>query len=127
MKRLLLVGAAALALTSLLVVEASAQRGGRGGGVYMGGGGRAVAIGGGFRGPSVGRGFVGGRYIARGGYVARGWRPGWRVGFPVVAGIAAVGAYGYGGYYGYPYYDSCMRWNGWRWVNICYAPYPFAW
>jgi hypothetical protein len=20
-------------------------------------------------------------------------------------------------------YDSCLRWDGWQWVNVCYTPY----
>jgi hypothetical protein len=151
MKRLLLVCASALALTSMLAVDAYAQRGGRGfGGVGMGG--RGFAVGGVGRGVAmggIGRGVaIGGvgRGIAMGG-VARGairggmwrpgsgvaWRPGlrrWGWGFPVAAGIAA-GAY-YGGYgydygyggYGYGYGDTCLAWNGYQWVNICFQPPP---
>jgi hypothetical protein len=64
MKKLLLIGAAALLLTGLAPDNASAQRGGgpgfRGGGIGMGGGGgfRGGAIGGGgFRGGIGGAGF----------------------------------------------------------------------
>jgi hypothetical protein len=54
-----------------------------------------------------------------------GWRPGWRHahwrrgwgwGFPIAAGLAFAAASTYA-------YDSCLRWNGWQWVNVCYAPY----
>jgi hypothetical protein len=38
-------------------------------------------------------------------------------------GAAAIGA-GIlaSSYYPYGYYDSCWRWNGWDWVNVCYGP-----
>lgn len=157
MKRLLLVCVAALALTSVLAVEAYAQRGGRGGGamaiggggvgrgVAMGGAGRGIAVGGPARGIGVGglgRGIaVGGvapGYAIRGGAGRPGlgvagrpgwgvsaWRPGLRRwGFPVAAGIALAGGWGY--YNNYPYYDRCLAWDGWRWVNICYQPYPYG-
>jgi hypothetical protein len=62
----------------------------------------------------------GGRWIGpgwRGGW-RRGWRRGW--GWPVGLGIG-LGAWSY---YDYPYYsDSCMAWNGYRWVNTCYGYY----
>jgi hypothetical protein len=32
------------------------------------------------------------------------------------AGIIASSYYPYG-YYG----DSCLRWDGWSWVNVCYG------
>jgi hypothetical protein len=131
MKRLFLIGAAALTLVSLLPDEAAAQRGMRG--VSVGGvGGRGVAVGGGaVRAAGIGgyRGAVGvgGGYgirsaaIGSGAYAVRGgaWRPGlgvvgrpglrvagwrgsrWGWGFPIAAGIVAAGAYGY---YGYPSY-----------------------
>jgi hypothetical protein len=146
MKRLMLVGAAALVLASLMPDDASAQRGrGGGSGMRVGGGGggvRAAAIGGGYR----GAGIAGGGYairsagiapgvgIGRGGYairsaaIARGgvWRGrrGW--GIPLVAGLAAAGAYGYYGdasygysSYGYSSDDQCLAWNGYGWVSVC--------
>ncbi len=145
MKRLMLVGAAALVLASLMPDDASAQRGrGGGSGMRVGGGGggvRAAAIGGGYR----GAGIAGGGYairsagiapgvgIGRGGYairsasIARGgvWRGrrGW--GIPLVAGLAAAGAYGYyaDASYGYSSYgysdDQCLAWNGYGWVSVC--------
>jgi len=130
MKQLLLIGAAALVVASLVPDQASAQRGRVGiGGV------RAAGI------PS-------GVGIARGGYAIRGgaWRGGWAGwrgrglgwGFPVAAGLAAAGAYAYYGgypaygYSGYPAYgysnygysDQCTAWNGYQWVSICR---PYDW
>jgi hypothetical protein len=26
----------------------------------------------------------------------------------------------------YGYYDSCWRWNGFEWVNVCYGPYAYG-
>ena len=70
MRKLLILGASALLFASLVVDDASAQRGGgfRGGG--FGGSFRGAAIGGGFRGWG-GPGFVG-RRVGWGG-----WRGGW--------------------------------------------------
>jgi hypothetical protein len=107
MKRLLLVGAAALLLTGIISDEAAAQRGrGMGGGFAHGGWGP------GWRG---------------------GWGPGWRGGWglPLAAGVAAgvaLGAYPYYGYgyapygYGYApygYANPCVAWNGYGWVQVC--------
>ncbi|HSL70918.1 MAG TPA: hypothetical protein VK864_11795 [Longimicrobiales bacterium] len=169
MRKLLVLGAAALLFASLVPDDASAQKfGGRGGGGFsrggggfgamrgVGGGFRGAAIGGGYRGAAFrgsgfraagvgwgGRGYVGrrvawggpgyvgrrvawggrgfvGRRVAWGGrgywpYRRHVWRRGW--GFPVVAGLGIAAATTYG------YYDSCWRWNGWDWVNVCYQPY----
>jgi hypothetical protein len=147
MKRLMLVGAAALVLASFIPDDASAQRGRGGGGVKIGGGGGGVgaaAIRGGYRGVGIGgggyairsAGIAPGLGIGRGGYairsagIARGgiWRgrQGW--GIPLVAGLAAAGAYGYYGEpsygyssYGYSSDDGCMAWNGYDWVSVCRA------
>jgi len=49
-----------------------------------------------------------------------GWRQGWGWGWPVAAGVAVgVAAAGWG------YGSSCVAWNGWTWVNVCYSPYPY--
>lgn len=130
MKRLLMVGAAALAMSSLLVAEASAQRGFRGGGVFVGGA-RPMAVRGGWvGGPRVG--------IGRGAWVGPGWgggwgrpgwgwgRPGWGWGAPVAAGIIAGAAWG-GGWGGGWGGDPCLRWNGWQWVNVCWARPAYGW
>src|SRR5215471_7489804 len=95
MKRLLLLGAALLTLTTLLPDDAFAQRGGFRGGGFRGagfggfrgaaigsgfrggiGGFRGAAIGSGFRGAVIGSGFRGGLYTGGAMRVA-GWRPGW--------------------------------------------------
>jgi len=146
MKKLLLLGASALLFASLVVDEASAQRGMGGGfrgggfggggfrGGFGGGGFRAANIGGGFRGGFAGGGFraanVGGfrgagwagRPVGWGGWGGRrvgwggwGWRRGW--GWPVAAGVGLGVGLATAGYYG-----SCWRWDGWTWVNVCYAP-----
>jgi hypothetical protein len=44
-------------------------------------------------------------------------RRGWGWGVPVAAGLAFAAATTY------PYYDSCWRWDGWEWVNVCYSTY----
>ena len=150
MKRLLVVGAASLILAFAIGDEASAQRGFRGG-VGIGGGAirsaaiaspgiRSVGVAGigrpgfgvvgrpglgvvGRPGLGVvgrpGLGVVGRPWVGRPGWGVAGWR--WRRwGFPVAAGVAALGV----GYYGgYGYYDDCLIWNGYAWVNICYQPY----
>lgn len=139
MRKIFALVACALLLPSVGADSASAQgrRGGhggghggvssfRGGGPAMGGRSMMVArpgmVG---RAGIVGRPAIGGSgYVARRGYAGRagyigrpvvrsGWvgpRRGWGWGVPVGVGIAA-------GYYG-----SCWRWNGWDWVNVCYAP-----
>jgi hypothetical protein len=107
MKKLLVIGAAALLLMTFLADEASAQRRGRAIGAH---GFRGVAgVRGGPRFVGVNRGWVGGRRYVRGGW--GGWGPGW--GVPLVA----VGGWGY---------NRCVVWNGWTWVNIC-SPYRYAW
>jgi hypothetical protein len=159
MRRGFLALAIALLIGAVTLDEASAQRGGFGGGFrggvgISGGGFRGVGVGGGFRGVGVGTpafrtagigvgrtgfvgrpgfGFVGrpgiiGRpgFIGRRGFIGRpglrwagGWRPGWGWGlgwgFPVLAGLAAAS-----------YSTSCVAWDGFRWVNICYSPYPYG-
>ncbi len=104
MKRWLCVlGAVTLISASVLSDEAMAQRRGVG----------AVGV----RGVAVRGVGVGVRGVAiRGGV----WRPG--------LGVARWGGWGLGwgwsiaaaGYAGYPYYNACLAWNGWRWVNFCY-------
>jgi hypothetical protein len=140
-RKLLLLGVSALMFASFVVDEASAQRG-FGGGGFRGGGGFS---GGGFRGGFGGGGFRGGFGGYRGGVIGGGYRGGvgWggpRVGF-AGRGYAPYRGYGYGyrrGYgWGWPlaaglgiaaaattygYYDSCTTWNGYAWVNVCYAP-----
>jgi hypothetical protein len=139
MKRLMLVGAAALVLTSFMPDDASAQRGR---GMTAGGGVRAASVG--YRGVGVAgggyairsAGIAPGVGIGRGGYAVRSagiagggaWRGrrGW--GFPVAAGLAVAGA---GAYYDYPSYgyssygysadDGCVAWNGYGWVSVCRA------
>ena len=90
-----------------------------------------AAVGPGFRGGAIGRGFVGGgrwagarwggaRWAGAGWRGGRrwGWRRGW--GWPVALGIG-LGAWSY---YDSPYYsDSCLAWNGYQWVNVCYGYY----
>jgi hypothetical protein len=147
MKKMLLFCIAILALTTSMVIEASAQRG------------RGVAVrGGGFRGAAVTRGFGGARFgvgragwvggprfgVGRAGWVGGrrfgvggvgwvggrrfgvvragpvwgggwGWRGGgWGWGGPVVRRVVVVPSWGYNG---------CVVWNGWTWVNACYAPW----
>jgi hypothetical protein len=144
MKQLCLIGAATLGLLALLPGDAFAQRapiggGGMRGGAISGGGGGAIG-GGGFRGAAIGGGFSGapissgfrGPVIGSGvrvaGFRGGGWRRGWGGwGWPVAAGLGL--GLGIGGYYNYPYYsayygapysDSCLAWNGYNWVDVCY-------
>ena len=145
MKRSLVLGAAIFSMALLTIHEASAQRGWGGGGARMGGGGfggGGMRMGGpGFRGGAIGArgvGFRGGLGVyrtagVRGGYVGGArwagvrhggfygqrwygnrWR-GWGWGFPI-AGL---------GYYagGYGYDNGCTAWDGYQWVNVCYAGY----
>ena len=65
------------------------------------GGFRTAALSGGFRGARF-DGFRG-----RGIHVAR-FR---HRGFPIAAGL---------GFGGWGYYDSCIVWTGYNWVNVCY-------
>jgi hypothetical protein len=149
MKKLLVFSAAAVTLAFAVAGEASAQRGFRGGAGIGGGAIRSAAIASpGIRSvgaASIGRpglgvigrpglgvvgrpglgvvgrpgvGVVGRPWVGRPGWGVAGWR--WRRwGFPVAAGVAALGA----GYYGgYGYYDDCLVWNGYGWVNVCYQP-----
>ena len=140
---------ASIFLLAFTAESADAQRGrgGGGGGARMSGlGGARVGMAGpGFRGaairgPGVGvyRGVGPGIRTAgiRSGYVGAvgsrwaGVRPGvwhgnrwhgnrwrgWGWGFPVAA--AAVGL----GYYaGNSYYNDCIAWDGYQWVNVCYS------
>jgi hypothetical protein len=106
-------GAVALTLASILPDDAFAQRRG-----FVGA--RGIGVRGAFVRPGIGVGRwagVGWRGAGwRGvGWRGVGWRRGW--GWPVAAGIGI----GYAGYYG----SSCLAWNGWRWVNICYG-YPYG-
>ena len=149
MRKYLLLSAAVALFAFVVVDEASAQRGGGGFRGGMGGGFRGGMVGGGFRGGMVGGGFRGaafgpgrvgfvgrpgfvggarwagrpgwgGRYAAWGGYPYRygyGWRRGW--GWPVAAGL------GFGLLASSAYYDSCWRYDGWRWVNVCNGPYGY--
>jgi len=139
MKRLALLGAAALVVAALIPTDATAQRGR---GVALGGGGvRAAAIAGGFRGVGIGGGGYAIRSAAIGPRVGFVGRPGMRWagrrwggwGFPIAAGIAAAAIYGAGygynyGYYSYgPGYGSCVAWDGYQYVNACYyQPPPIA-
>jgi len=123
MKRLWLsVAGAGLILASGLVDTASARVGGfRGVGV---GGFRGGAVG--FRGvgfarPGLGVGIARpGLRVGWGGWgVRRGWGWGWPVAAGIAAGVATAG-WGYG--------SSCLAWNGYGWVNVCYgyAPYSYT-
>ena len=137
MKQLWLIGAATLGLLALLPGAAFAQRapigggGMRGGAIGGGGGGfRGGAIGGGgFRGAAIGGGGFRGPVIGSGvrvaGFRGAGWRRGW--GWPVAAGLGlGLGTWGYynypyySAYYGAPYSDSCLAWDGYNWVDVCY-------
>jgi hypothetical protein len=137
MKRLTCVlGAAALISSFVLSDEASARRVGIGGGVRGVGVGAVGVRGVGFRG--VGVGAVGVRTVGIGGGIWRpglgvGWRPGlgWAGGwggwgggwggwgFPIATGIAVSSGWGYPN-------DSCLAWNGYGWVNVCYRQSPFG-
>ena len=100
---------------------AGGHAGGFGGGGFrgsgVGGGGfRGGAIGGfrggigGFRAAALSGGFRGARFDGfrgRGIHVAR-FR---HRGFPIAAGL---------GFGGWGYYDSCIVWTGYNWVNVCY-------
>ena len=72
---------------------------------------------GGFRGAALGGGFRGARFGGfRGPVIGRGVRvAGFRRsrGFPFAAGLG----FGFGGW---DYYDSCIVWTGYNWVNVCY-------
>jgi hypothetical protein len=145
MKQLWLIGAATLGLLALLPGDAFAQRapiggGGMRGGAIGGGGFRGAAIGGGFRGAPISSGFRGGMVGRSGlgfrgpvigsgvrvaGFRGAGWRRGW--GWPVAAGLGlGLGTWGYynypyySAYYGAPYSDSCLAWDGYNWVDVCY-------
>jgi len=170
MKRLFVLGSAALIAALVIADEASAQRG-RGGGAGMRVGGAGFGGGGmGFRGGAIGGwrggglgirtagiggrafGFAGRPGLRAGLGVGAGWRPGWAGGWrpglgagrwagwrggwggrrwgwgwPIAAGLA-LGAYGYGyGYgYDYPYGSSCLAWDGYSWVNVCYSSYGYG-
>jgi hypothetical protein len=114
-------------------------------GAAIGGGGfRGAAIGGGgFRGAPISSGFRGGMVGRSGldfrgpvigsgvrvaGFRGAGWRRGWGGwGWPVAAGLGL--GLGTWGYYNYPYYsaysgapysDSCLAWDGYNWVDVCY-------
>ena len=114
MKRLWLgVAAAGLILASGLVDTASARVVGFRGGVGIG---RV-----GFVRPGLGVGIARPGLGWRAGWGGWGVRRGWGWGWPVAAGIAAgVATAGWG------YGSSCLAWNGYGWVNVCYAPYPYT-
>src|SRR3954470_21487399 len=137
MKRWFVLGAAALMLGSLVADDASAQRrgfGGFGGGaVRMGniGGGPMRMAGPGLRG-GMGTVGIGGPGIRTAGLGVRtaglgvrsgvryaGWRGRWGGGrgwgFPLAVGFGL----GYAG----SYYNDCLAWDGYQWVNVCYSPY----
>ena len=66
---------------------------------------------GGFRAAALSGGFRGARFD---GFRGRGIRvAGFRRhrGFPIAAGL---------GFGGWGYYDSCIVWTGYNWVNVCY-------
>jgi hypothetical protein len=75
----------------------------------------------GFRGPVIGSG------VRVAGFRGGGWRRGWGGwGWPVAAGLGlGLGTWGYNypyypAYYGAPYSDSCLAWDGYNWVDVCY-------
>jgi len=108
--------------------------GGFRGGAIGGGGFRGAPISSGFRGGMVGRSGLGfrGPVIGSGvrvaGFRGAGWRRGWGGwGWPVAAGLGlGLGTWGYynypyySAYYGAPYSDSCLAWDGYNWVDVCY-------
>jgi len=131
MRRLFAIGLTALTLVAFFPDDASARRFG-----FSAGGFRSAGFGG-FRGAAIGPRFgvrpafgwrgaaFGPRYAAWGGrpWVGRwGWRNRWR--YPLIATGVGLG-YGLYSYNAYPYYDRCVVWNGWRWVNVCYGPYTY--
>ena len=68
----------------------------------------------GYRGARIG--YVGGaRYVGRrvGGYYP--YRYGYRRYAPYAVGLGVAAATAYS-------YNSCYRYNGWQWVNVCYGP-----
>ena len=104
------ISAAISGAVALAPVDAFA-RGGGGGGGFRGGaiGGFRGGIGG-FRAAALSGGFRGARFDGfrgRGIHVAR-FR---HRGFPIAAGL---------GFGGWGYYDSCIVWTGYNWVNVCY-------
>ena len=119
------ISAAISGALALAPVDAFARGGGGGGGGHGGGGGGhgggggghgGGAIGGfrggmgGFRSAALSGGFRGARFDGfrgRGIHVAR-FR---HRGFPIAAGL---------GFGGWGYYDSCIVWTGYNWVNVCY-------
>ena len=125
------ISAAISGAVALAPVDAFARGGGGGGGGHGGGGGghgggggghggggfaggHAGGFGGGgiggFRAAALSGGFRGARFDGfrgRGIHVAR-FR---HRGFPIAAGL---------GFGGWGYYDSCIVWTGYNWVNVCY-------
>jgi hypothetical protein len=63
---------------------------------------------------AVGRRWVGARPGV--GYGNRWYRNRW--GYPVAGAAVGLGYYG-----GYSYYDDCLAWDGYGWVNVCYSDY----
>jgi hypothetical protein len=76
-------------------------------------------VGPGFRAAAIGPGFRGAHVAAFRGAGWR-WRRGWGWGWPVAFGLG-VGAWPY---YASSYSDSCIVWDGYAWVNVCY-PYEY--
>ena len=60
----------------------------------------------------VGNRWAGNRWRGRWG----GW--GWGWGFPLAAATVGLGYYG-----GYPYDNGCIAWDGYQWIDVCYAGY----
>lgn len=93
-------------------------------GGYRGAAFRSAAIGApGFRGARIAWGGQRVAWAGRG-YYRHGYYPYHRYGyrryaFPIAAGIGLAAASSY-------YYDSCWRYDGWQWVNVCYAPYGYG-
>jgi hypothetical protein len=146
MKKLFLVGAAALVLTAFLPDVASAQRGGgmRGGvggfrGAAIGGGFRGGAIGGGFRGGAIGGGFRGGAIGGfRGGTIGSGFRgaaigSGFRGGIGGIRGPAIGSGVRVAGFRGGWRPGWGWRRGGWGWPlaaglaigGLGYYSYPY--
>jgi hypothetical protein len=139
MKRLLLAGAAALLLTGVAAGPTYAAvkgggPGGAGGMTHMTGPGGAGGM---TRGPTnfgnVNRGPGPYASVTRGPntFTATpnrtaghwGWLHGRRHFFPgVAAGVGLGLAFGA---WGWPYYNDCVAWNGWQWVNVC-GPYAYG-
>src|SRR5882672_7830699 len=143
MKRFLVSAAVTLLLASAWSDGASAQRHGFGGGARLAGRPGWGAVGrpgwgiaggpgwgiagrpgwgiGGRPGWGQGWGVAGRPGWGRPGWAHAGWGRRWGWGFPLAVGVGL-------GYYGYASsdYSDCLSWDGYRWVNVCYQPYPYA-